>query len=681
MTRRLLAVLLVGLAALTALAILMTLTTRGEEPLVDAAIQLGRSEGSSEKGIQPRFGAEDAGDAGTATNPLVTTTDRGQAPRSLSGTAIVRIEVHETATRASSVFARLLKEGEAQPSFSAEVDDVKEWSDVPPGRWQLVLTGTGWAADKNQFELVAGQRQVVRVTARNRVSGLMVAARSGRPVLRATLAPHFFSADAVDLEGEPFTEIATIDVDAPNGHFALAGLNMPISGPEVRFVVVHASAHGFLEADSDPLPMQPEPFWSGVVIAFPEPILTGRVRGTDPDLGDVPVPGAWIQLVGVDASLDQFTFIGGVAFSEDNAPEPLAQVQANLEGGFVFGPLPQAPTVLRVRALVTAYHWMEALSEPIEIDQAAAPHDVELRVRRGGRMYATLHVPLAPRTGVGERQPIARAESMTLTWLDPPPGAPVPARAVMPRQVLPSDDPEAALFEFDQGGLLAGRWRLVAFLKPTNADSGTSLGMQTIMAEFEIVDGERTDVVLQYPLDKGGVRLTGTVRLPEDFLPQMFEVGLAGRPEDGRLPVPVAQAPVSGAGAFELPDAPAGDWTLVAFASTANRRDVAVAGTFVHVGNSSPPPIHFDLTLPELVIQAGEKTRGRRLVLSGRCGDAVLDAVIAAGRVSVRPDAEGGARILGLLPGRWALTAEGEPPAQVDVELIPGAAVVRVELP
>ena len=77
-------------------------------------------------------------------------------------------------------------------------------------------------------------------------------------------------------------------------------------------------------------------------------------------------------------------------------------------------------------------------------------------------------------------------------------------------------------------------------------------------------------------------------------------------------------------------------------------------------------------------MQAGPLARGRRLRLAGSCGDPVLDALVALGRVSVQPDADGGARLFGLLPARWSLRAEG---GAVDFELPPGADVVHVELP
>jgi hypothetical protein len=683
MSRRFLAVLFVVLAALAALAILLTLTTRGEEPLSDTALQPSQQQAAGREAEQPKFQSDRAAPGGEAASPSDPAGADGAsaAPQSLASSGTVRVEVHETAQRASDVFAQLQADGAEQPAFTATVADFKEWSGVPAGKWQLKLTGLGWAADPDHFELVAGQRQIVQVTARNRASGLMVERRTGRPVTRATLTPQFFHRGSEDSAAEPYTETPPLDVTAPDGHFALAGFNMPTGPNEFRSLILDGTAEGLLEGRSEPLAMQPEPFWTGIVIAFPEPVLRGHVRGTDPELGDVPVPGADVQLVPVNFSLDKPLFISGVASWSDQDLQPLATTTADVEGAFAFGPVSRAGTVLQARLLVTAWQWRPLLSEPIEIDQLVAPRSVELRLQRGGRLHATLHVPLQPATSSAPRQPVMQPTDMSLTWLDPPAGATVPHCGAMPMKVEPSGDPEAALFIFDEGGLPSGRWRLDVTLSPADSDRGSNLGLQSIITEVQIVDGQRTDVVLELPSDKGGLKVTGTVHLPEDFAPDLFEAALAGAPHDGKLPAPTVYGPVSADGHFELPDAPAGDWTLVISASTSGRRDIAFVAAFVHVGTTSPPPVHLDLTRPVVEIQAGPQTRGHRLTLGGRCGDPVLDAAIAAGNLAVRPDTNGVARIFGLLPARWTLTAESDPPAQVDFELTSGAGVVRVELP
>jgi hypothetical protein len=680
MSRRFLAVLFVVLAALTALAILLTLTTRGEEPLSDSALPFSRPQAVERGAGQPEFQSDRAGTGVDAASPG-SADGASAAAQSLASSGTVRVEVHESAQRASDVFAQLRSDGAEEAAFSAKIEDFKEWSGVPAGKWQLTLSGLGWAADPDHFELVAGQRQIVQITPRNRASGLMVATRTGRPVTRATLTPQLFHGESKDLAVEAYTETTPVNVIAPDGHFALAGFNPPYGQQDFRFLVLDGNAEGLLEGRSDPLPLQPEPFWTGVVIAFPEPILTGRVRGTDPDLGDVPVPNAGVQLVPVNFSLGKPLFISGTASWSDQDLQPLATTTADVEGAFAFGPVSRAGTVLQARILVTAWQWRPLLSEPIEIDQLAAPRSMELRLQRGGRVHATLHVPLLPETSSAPKQPVLRPESMSLTWLDPPEGATVPHWGAMPMKVEPSDDSQAALFIFDEGGLPSGHWRLDVTLSPAESVHGTNLGLQSITTEVQVVDGQRTDVELKLPADNGGAKVTGTVRLPEDFAPDVFEAALAAAPRDGRLLAPTVYGPVSADGQFELPDAPAGDWTLVISASTAGRRDIAFVATFVHVGTSSPPPIHLDLTRPVVDIQAGPSTRGHRLTLGGRCGDPVLDAAIAAGNLAVRPDSNGVARILGLLPARWTLTSDGSPPAQVNFELVSGAAAVRVELP
>jgi hypothetical protein len=678
MNKRFLAVLLVVMAALAVLAIVLTLTTRGEEPLSDTALPVAWSADRTGQDEPHRFQAGGEKRADAPASDAASPESAGEVTHALTALATVRIEVDEAAQRASPVFAALTLEGAEKPAFSGEVGEFREWG-VPPGRWELSLTGTGWLADVAQFELAVGGRQVVRVTARSRVAGLLVAARSGRPVEHATITPRF-------LHGEPgklrdYFETPSLVVDAPQGHFALAGFNLPSGGSDFSFAVFEATSEGLLDAKSDFLPFQPAPFWSGVVIAFPDPILTGRVRGTGPDLGDVPVPGAWLQLVGEDVGLANFVLSGGGAFPTPGGPAPLGGATADVEGAFSFGPLPQAPTVLHARILVTADQWMELLSDPIVIDQQTTLHDVELRLHRGGRVYATLRVPLAASTGPGPRNPVARVESMTMTWLDSPPGMTPSTRAPMARQVIPSGDPEQALFEFDEGGLSAGRWRLVVPLAPNDSGTGHPLIEQMIIKEVEVLADQRTDVLLEYPSDKGGLTLAGTARFPDDFVPDSFEVFLMGPPEAGRLSTPVAYVRGNTGGEFELHHVPVGDWTLVTFAATLQRRDIAIGASFAHIGSSSPPPLHVDLTHPQLLIHAGETTRSRRLLLAGHCGDPILDASIAAGRISVRPDVNGDARIVGLLPARWTLRAEGEPPAQVDFEIPAGAGIVRVELP
>src|SRR5689334_21799935 len=142
MTRRFLAVLFVAVAALAALAILLTLTTRGEEPLSDAAIPASWSAAPVEEDGLPRFEAP-GGQPADATSSDTTGLDpAGRSSRPLLELATVRIEVNESAQRATPVSAELNPEGGPDRALRATIGEAQEWT-VRPGRWDLRLAGSG----------------------------------------------------------------------------------------------------------------------------------------------------------------------------------------------------------------------------------------------------------------------------------------------------------------------------------------------------------------------------------------------------------------------------------------------------------------------------------------------------------------------------------------------------------
>jgi len=666
--------LFVGLAALALAALLaLAIVTQADEGPP-------AGEAGSSAVLVPAGPAADAA-AGLTGGPQVSlptqaplVPDAPSAPEALAGTASLRVHVDCDAQRASPVGIALLASDGNQHAYVTITGSEHAWTDLWPGRWELQLTGTGWELSETVVQLAAGQPAEVQVRPRNRIAGQLITVPSGRPVPLATLAFECASVpDALDGERNVFTP-PEVQVLAPDGRFDLAGINLALGGLPWESVVVRARAAGLLEAESERLHFQPSPFWSGVIVGFPDPVLIGRVQAADADHGAVPVAEAEVCLVTAETTLDDVSLYGDWVMVNEgrrSLARTLSTTITDELGAFAFGPNATAPVVSQVRLL--AYHagYRILLSPPFELDQKAPASAHELLLLRGGRIHGRILVPRSAPGGA----PLAEPRQVQLLALDDTGAIRGNSRDL---EAWPLDDtspPDQSVHEFDVEGLEPGRYRVAARLQlaatADRPDGGTAVLMQNVVVEA----GARTDVELHHGAGSGTGILRGEVRLPEGRELELGQVALV-QPAD--ISSPLAGTTLQPDGHFVFEGLAPGEAQLVVMTRFADGLAFTTAPVRIVPGEN--PVARLRLDVPEVRLAIAAIHHGRRLLLGGSTGDPVFDGFLAQGRLALDAPSTGMASIFGLLPGTYQLSAEGPAPLEVPFELPPGRAVVHVDI-
>jgi hypothetical protein len=600
--------------------------------------------------------------------------------------------VHEPAVR-----VRL--EGSADDGPYRAVPASRRFDDLPPGTYAIELSGNGWLADPASVPLASGEEAHVQLRPATLCSGLVLAGPRARPLDRASLRLEAFAPP----EGERSFDVSAMlfegEVALEHGAFRLVGFDIPPSSVTFRSLRLLASAPGWFEAAAPDAPLTDSLQATGLVVVLPGAVLAGRVLVPDGAGGHMPGVGAVVQVVAPETDPSHVAVADGLPQVVDaqlrNVP-PQAQAITDARGEFLVPPLADGARVRHVRLLASANGCRPLLSEPFELDQLAEPvAERELVLQAGARLHGTLRVRLVqPNLAANAADPadaadtddsadtaalpaVAAPRHIMLRRLEATGPAPGVGQAITPRSIpAPASDPGVAHWEFDASGLEPGPWLVTAQLDlPTGADL-PPLAPQSLVQTVTLAEGRRTDVTFTFPVEHGAT-VHGSVRLPEGLDLALAEVGIA---PSGPWQQPLAGAPLRADGRFEVGGVPPGQHALFAFARSRDHATLAVTSQPLVVDADPVPARHLDASRPEVRITVAEPLRPRRLLLSGQTGDASFDTWLAMGRAWITAGADGTARVFGLLPGSYRLTAEGQPPHVVGFDVLPGREVVHVDV-
>lgn len=593
-------------------------------------------------------------------------------PSAASGVILARIEARGTLVREPSV--RVRAAGSDADVDWVQVAEARRFDALPAGAWTVETHGLGWAAQPAEVMLRAGDEAVVTLVPQSVLEGLVLG--GGSPLPRATLDVQAHSPrggqQSIDISASVFQG----EVELQGGAFRLLGWELPSGDFRFRTLEICARAPGWFEGRSQLL-LGDTLRLSGAVVELRGALLGGRVLAPD-EAGVQPVAGAAVLLVAPSTRAQDFVFVDGLPQAVDERGRsigPLAVTATDERGEFRFPTLDGQPATFGARLFVVADGWLPWLGGSLAIDQRVAPGWHEVTLQPGATLTGTLRVRLVPASDpAAAPEPAAQPRTVLLQPLAEAAHSLRATRSLVPRRSPMPDDPDHARWEFEARGLPPGRWRATAQLDVAPPDGAPVLAPQALLQELDLAAGAQTRVTFTWPPETGAT-LSGSVRLPEGFEPELAEVALV---PDGAWTLPVAGAPLRADGRFELAGVPPGAWAAFAFARAAGR--LALTSWPVTVGAGTPPPLRLDASRPEVRVRVAEALRDRRLLLTGTTGDAAFDTYLALGRTHLDPAPDGEARFFGLLPGRYRLAVASMPGPGLEFELPPGRDVVHVDI-
>jgi hypothetical protein len=544
------------------------------------------------------------------------------------------------------------------------------WEDLPPGEYGLATPSPGWAVPEERLDLAPGARATVEMKPRNGIEGIVVGARSGRPV--EDLSRLSVIGRVMDQDGlETARDLLTDAMHLPGGALRIAGLDLG-DVDAVRFAAAAADEEAWF---TDWMPMPPQPFWSDVLVPVAELVVHGRVTTVEPPQG--PVRDATVVLVPPDVALRDVRFAGENLYLAPARPgdrEPSLRGVAHTDGAGEFA-MRTVHTATEARVLAWAPGRLPSLSPVVGVPLGDPPVEVNLALGHGGEVRVLVHAAARP---TAEGTEVQVDEEPRRVSLEPLEGGLVSSTGALTEWLRRCDGALPGEVDYDARftSVTPGEYLVSALLmSPERDDQGRVLRGRVVVTE-----GAFAQVELRWNDPASGVTLRGRAVLPADFELGESDVSLVrrGAPIDGAT-LPQAMDHLQPDGRFELSGVMPGEHVILIHAYDRTYADLAVGVAPVSVGDSPLPELRLDLSAPEIRVRAPADLRTWRVRLASQTASAELDALLALDYIGVKPaDETGDARLFGLPPGRYTLKPTCEPPRNVEFEV--GNGPLTIEL-